>query len=69
MAVAWAAGAEMLLKKVNGFSPNLFVPGKKVSDVWKLALEEKTTSQIVAENLNALHWTGQNFVIMKHDLN
>ena len=33
MAVAWAAGAEMLLKKVNGFSPNLFVPGKKVSDV------------------------------------
>ena len=42
---------------------------KKVSDVWKLALEEKTTSPIVAENLNALHWTGQNFVIMKHDLN
>ena len=55
------------LKTVNGFSPiNLYMEKiqifPNVSDDLLPALENKTTSQTVAENRKALHSTNKNFI-------
>lgn len=67
IAVAWAVSAKNSLKNVNGFSPNQLVFGKNPNypntfDDFLPALENKTSSQIVAENLNALHSARENFI-------
>ena len=67
LAVSWAVSAKNSLKNVHGFSPNQLVFGKNpnfpnVCDDLLPALENKTTSEIVAKNLNALHQARQNYI-------
>ena len=67
LAVAWAVSAKNSLKNVNGFSPNQLVFGKNpnfpnVCDDRLPALQNKSTCEIVADNLNALHAARQNFI-------
>ena len=67
IAVAWAVSAKNSLKNVNGLSPNQLVFGKNPNypntfDDFLPALENKASSQIVAENLNALHSARENFI-------
>ena len=67
LAVSWAVSAKNSLKNVHGFSPNQLVFGKNpnfpnVCDDLLPALENKTTSEIVAQNLNALHFARQNYM-------
>ena len=67
LAVSWAVSAKNSLKNVHGFSPNQLVFGKNpnfpnICDDLLPALENKTTSEIVAKNLNALHQARQNCV-------
>ena len=55
------------MKNVHGFSPNQLVLGKNlnfenVCDDRLPASENKTTSEIVAKNLNALHQARQNHI-------
>ena len=59
LAVAWAISAKNSLKNVHGYSPNQLVFGKNPNypnacDNKIPALEGKTSSKIVAENLNAM---------------
>ena len=67
VAVAWVISAKNSLKNVHGFSPNQLVFGSNPNfpnamNNEPLALERKTTSQIVAENLNAMHAARQAFI-------
>ena len=67
VAVAWAIPAKNSLKIVHGFSPNQLVFGSNPNFSNAMnnvppALEGKTTSQIVAENLNAMHAARQAFI-------
>ena len=62
--VSWAVSAK---KNVDGFSLNRLVFGKNpnfpnVCDDLLPALENKTTSEIAAKNLNALHQAIQNYI-------
>ena len=65
--VAWCVAAKNALKNVNGFSPNQLVFGRNPNfpstiDNRPPALEGKTTSEIVAENLNAMHTARKAFI-------
>ena len=67
IAVAWAVSAKNSLKNVNGFSPNQLVFGKNRNypntfDDFLPALENRASSQIVPQNLNALHSARENFI-------
>ena len=67
LALSWALSANNSLKNVNGYSPNQLVFGRNpnfpnVLDNKLPALEKKTTSENVAENLNAMHSARQNFI-------
>ena len=67
LAVSWAVRANNPLKNVHGFSPNWLVFGMNpnfpnICDDLLPALENNTTSEIVAENLNALHLSTQNYI-------
>ena len=60
VALAWAISAKNSLKNVHGFSPNQLVFGRNpnypnVCDNSLPALEGRTTSEMVADNLNAMH--------------
>ena len=65
LAVSWAVSAKNALHNVHGFSPNQLVFEKKefpaVVRNKPPALEGKTTSEIVACNLNTMHATHQAF--------
>ena len=66
-AVAWAVAAKNSLKNVHGFSPNQLVFGRNPNfpalEINNLpALEGKTSSQVVADNLNALHYARQAYI-------
>ena len=66
-AVAWAMSAKNSLKNVHGFSPNQLVIGSNPNfpNVINNAppdSEGKTTSQIVADNLNTMHAARQAFI-------
>ena len=67
MAVAWAISATNSLKNVTRHSPNPLAFEKNsnfpiVCDDQLPLLENKTSSQVVAENVNALHHVRQNFI-------
>ena len=67
LAVAWAVSAKNALHNVHGLSPNQLVFGKNpyfpgVESNKPPALEEKTESEIVACNLNAVHAACQAFI-------
>ena len=60
IALAWAVSAKNALKNVHGFSPDQLVFSRNpnfpnVFDSQLSALEGQTTSEIVANNLNAMH--------------
>ena len=66
-ALAWAVSAANSLQNRNGFAPNQLVLGKNVVLPSVLsselpALEEKTSSDLVRENLDALHASRKNFI-------
>ena len=63
----WAVSANNVLKNVHGYSPNQLVFGKNnnhpCAENGKLpALENRTSSQIVADNLNTLHAARENYI-------
>ena len=67
LALSWAVCAKNALHNVHGFSPNQLVFGRNpdfpcvIND--KLpALEGKTSSEIIAENLNAMHSARKAFI-------
>ena len=67
VAVAWSVSAKNCLKNVYGFSSNQLAFGRNPnypnnSDNQLPALEKKTSSQIVAENLNAMHSARKEFI-------
>ena len=67
VAVAWTISAKSSVKNVHGFSPNQLVFGSNhnfpnVISNAPPALKGKTTIQIVADNLNAMHATRQIFI-------
>ena len=67
LAVAWVVSAKNVLHNVHGFSPNKLIFGKNrnfpaVESNKSPALEGKTTSEIVASNLNAMHAARQAFI-------
>ena len=67
LVVSWAVSAKNLLKNVHDLSPNQLVFAKNpnfsnISDDLLPALENKTTSEIVAKNLNSLHQARQNYI-------
>ena len=67
IALAWAISAKNSLQNNNGFSPNQLVFGKNPSFPSVLvdqlpALEGKTSSEIIAENLNAMHVARKTFI-------
>ena len=60
IALAWEVSAKNALKNVHGFSPDQLVFSRNpnfpnVFDNELPALEGRTTSEIVANNLNAMH--------------
>ena len=64
VALAWAVSAKNALQNLHGFSPNQVVFGRNpnfLHDIL-LALEAKTNSEIVAENLNAMHSAKKAFI-------
>ena len=67
LAASWAFSAKNSLKNVHGFSPNQLVSDQNpifpniFNDLLPV-LENKTTSEIVAKNLNALHQARQNYI-------
>ena len=67
LALSWAVAAKNSLKNVNGFSPNQLVfrgnPNYPTALNSKLpALEGKSSSEIVASNINAMHAARQAFI-------
>ena len=67
LALAWATAARNSLKYINGFSPNQMVFGKNPNfpvtlDSNLSALEGVTSSQVAADNLNAMHAARQAFM-------
>ena len=67
VAVAWSVSAKNCLKNVYGFSSNQLAFGRNPnypnnSDNQLPALERKTSSQIVAENLNVMHSARKEFI-------
>ena len=67
LAISWAVSAKNRLKNVHGFSPNQLVWGENpnfpnICDDLSPALENKTTSETVTKNLNALHWARPNYI-------
>ena len=67
LAVAWAVSAKNALHNVHGFSPNQLLFGKKTNFPAVVsnkppAVEGKTTSEIVACNLNVMHAARQAFI-------
>ena len=67
IALAWGVSAKNALKNVHGFSPNQLVFGRNpnfpnVFDNELPALERRTTSEIVANNLNAMHAARQQYI-------
>ena len=67
LAVSWAFSAKTSLKNVHGLSPNQLVFREKlnftnVCDDLLSALENKTTSEIVAKNLNAPQQARQKYL-------
>ena len=67
LALSWAVAAKNSLKNVNGFSPNQLVfrgnPNYPIAFNSKLpALEGKSSSEIVASNINAMHAARQAFI-------
>ena len=67
IALAWAVSAKNSLMNIQGFSPNQLVFGHNpnypcVLDNYPPALEGRSISKVVADNLNAMHAARQEFV-------
>ena len=67
VALSWAVCAKNALQNVNGFSPNQLVFGRNPNFPCVLhdkppALEGQTCSEVVADNLNAMHTVRKAFV-------
>ena len=67
LTLAWTTVAKNSLKNINGFSPNQMVFGKNPNFPVSLnsnlpALKGVTSSQVVADNLNAMNAEGQAFI-------
>ena len=67
VAVAWAVSAKNSLRNVHGYSPNQLVFGKNpnfpnIIDNEVPALEGLTSSEIVEQNLNAMHSARRNYI-------
>ena len=67
IALAWGVCAKNALKNVHGFSPNQLVVGRNpnfpnVFDNQLPVLEGRTTSEIVANNLSAMHAARQQYI-------
>ena len=67
LTLSWAVAAKNSLKNANGFSPNQLVlrgnPNYPTALNLKLpALEEKSFSEVVASNINAIHAARQAFI-------
>ncbi len=66
-ALAWAVSAKNSLQNVSGYSPNQLVFGRNVNlpsvaDDKPPALDQPCQSDLVRENLNALHKARENFI-------
>ena len=67
VAVAWSVAAKNALKNVHGFSPNQLVFGRNpnIPTVFNSnppALEGTTSSELIAEHLNAMHASRRAFI-------
>ena len=67
VAVAWSVAAKNALKNVHGFSPNQLVFGRNPNIPTVLnskppALEGTTSSELIAEHLNAMHASRKAFI-------
>ena len=67
VALAWAVSAKNSLTNVHGYSPNQLVFGRNpnypcVLENYPPALEGKSISKTVADNLNAMHVARQEFI-------
>lgn len=67
VALSWAVSAKNSLQNVHGFSPNQLVFGRNpnfpsVMHDQLPALEGKTTSEVVSDNLNAMHSARKAFI-------
>ena len=72
VALAWAVSARNALSNFSGFSPNQLVFGSNpaVPEVYNSdppALEKVTSSDIVRQNLNALHMARRDFIQVESD--
>ena len=67
IALAWAISAKNTLHSVHGYSPNQLVFGRNPNQPGLLndkllALEGVSTSEVVADNLNAMHAARKQFI-------
>ena len=67
IAVAWSVSAKNALKNVHGFSPNQLVFGRNPNIPTVLnskppALEGTTSSELIAEHLNAMHVARKSYI-------
>ena len=67
LCVAWAVSAKNALKNIHGYSPNQLVFGKNpnypcAENDELPALENRSTSQLVADNLNVLHSARRHYI-------
>ena len=67
VALSWAVSAKNSLQNVHGFSPNQLVFGRNPNFPSVMhdklpALEGKTTSEVVSDNLNAMHSARKAFI-------
>ena len=72
VAVAWVVSAKNSLANVYGYSPNQLVFGRNPNFPSILtdklpALDEKTNSEVLLDNLNALHAARKAFVSAEAD--
>ena len=67
MALAWAVSAKTALQNRGGYSPSQLLFGRNVNMPTVLedklpALESNTSSDVIRENLEALHSAKKNFI-------
>ena len=72
VALAWAVSARNSLQNFSGFSPNQLVFGKNpvfpnLMNAGPPALEERTNSEVVADNLNAMNAARRDFIRNESD--
>ena len=72
IALSWAVAARNSLQNFSGFSPNQLVFGKNpvfpsVMNATPPALEERTNSEVVSQNLNAMNTARKDFIRVESD--